>query len=316
MQFKDYYQILGVARDATADDIKKAFRKLARKYHPDVSKEPDAESRMQEINEANTVLSDPEKRAAYDQVGRSYRPGQEFHAPPDWDAGFEFSGSGYSPGDAAGFSEFFAELFGRMGRDGHGFRPRGQAHARAEDHHAKVLLDLEDSFTGAVRQLSLRVPQLDAAGRVVLSTRTLNVRIPQGVFAGQIIRLAGQGAPGAGSVPPGDLLLEVEFRPHPRFQAKGADLYMTLPVAPWEAALGALVTVDLPGSRIKVRVPEGAQSGGQLRVRGKGIPRNPPGDLLLDIKLVLPPANTPKSRQIYEEMARELAFDPRHDAKG
>ncbi len=316
MQFKDYYQILGVPRDATAEDIKKAFRKLARKYHPDVSKEPDAELRMQEINEANTVLSDPEKRAAYDQLGQGFRPGQEFHPPPGWDAGFEFSGTGFSPHEAAGFSDFFAELFGRMGNGTHGFHTQGRFHAGGEDHHAKVLLDLEDSFSGAIQQLSLRVPQFDASGRMALATRTLHVKIPKGVRAGQVIRLAGQGAPGAKGHPAGDLLLEVEFKPHPRWRSHGADLHLTLPVTPWEAALGAIVPVELPDSTLKVRIPEGSQSGRQLLVRGKGIPSNPPGNLLLDIQVVLPPAHTPKARQLYETMARELAFDPRRNGKG
>lgn len=269
MQFKDYYQILGVPHDATAEDIKKSFRKLARKYHPEVSKEPDAELRMQEINEANTVLSDPEKRAAYDQVGQGFRPGQEFHPPPGWDAGFEFSKTGFSSHEAAGFSDFFAELFGHMGSGAHGFQPQGSFHDGGEDHHAKVLLDLEDSFTGAVRQITLRVPQFDASGRVTLSTRTLNARILKGVRAGQVIRLAGQGAPGAKGHPAGDLLLEVEFKPHPRWRSQGADLHSTLPVTPWEAALGAIVPVELPDSTLKVRIPEGSQSGRQLRVRGK-----------------------------------------------
>ena len=312
MQFKDYYQTLGVARDASADDLKKAFRKLARKYHPDVSKEADAELRMKEVNEAYSVLSDPEKRAAYDQLGRGYQPGQDFRPPPDWDAGFEFSGQGFSPHEAAGFSDFFAELFGRMGgahtggRHAHaGFRAQG------EDHHAKVLLDLEDAFHGATRQISLRVPQIDAQGRVTLTTRTLNVKIPKGVHAGQVIRLAGQGAPGMAGGAAGDLLLEVHFRPHGRLHAEGRDLYLTLPLAPWEAALGGIVAVDLPGGSVKVRIPEGAQSGRQLRVRGKGIPGAPPGDLLLDLQVVLPPADSPKARQLYETMAREMAFDPR-----
>ena len=166
MQFRDYYQILGVRRDATDDDIKKAFRRLARRYHPDVSKEPDAEARMQEVNEANTVLSDPEKRAAYDQLGQSFRSGQDFHPPPGWDAGFEFSGKGFSPNEAAGFSDFFAELFGRMGGNAHAFNLRGRVNTRGEDHHAKILLDLEDSFSETVRQITLRMPQLDGAGRV------------------------------------------------------------------------------------------------------------------------------------------------------
>ncbi|MFP5380725.1 MAG: DnaJ C-terminal domain-containing protein [Gammaproteobacteria bacterium] len=310
MQFKDYYQTLGVARDVGADDLKKAFRKLARKYHPDVSREPDAERRMQEVNEAYAVLSDPEKRAAYDQLGRGYQPGQEFRPPPDWDAGFEFSGHGFSPHEAAGFSDFFSELFGHMGA-----APRGARHtgfrAQGEDHHAKVMLDVEDAFSGAPRQISLRMPQVDTQGRVHLATRTLNVKIPRGVHAGQVIRLAGQGAPGLGGGPAGDLLLEVQFRPHPRLRPDGRDLHLTLPLAPWEAALGSVVSVDLPGGAVKVRIPEGAQSGKQLRVRGHGLPGEPPGDLLLDLQVVLPPADTPKARQLYETMARDLAFDPR-----
>ena len=316
MEFKDYYQILGVPRDATAEEVKKAFRKLARKYHPDVSKEVNAEARMQELNEANAVLSDPEKRAAYDQLGRGYQSGQEFQPPPDWDAGFEFSGQGFSPGEAGDFSDFFAELFGRT-RAAHGFNTgqRGHFQARGEDHHAKVLLDLEDAFSGATRQISLRAPRIDAQGRVVLENRTLNVKIPQGVHAGQVIRLAGQGAPGIGSAPAGDLMLEVRFRPHPRFRVQGRDLHLTLPVAPWEAALGAVITVDLPQGSVKVRIPEGAQSGQQLRVRGKGIPGAQAGDLLLDIQVVLPPAGTARARTLYETMARELAFDPRQQGR-
>lgn len=305
MEFKDYYKTLGVARDATAEELKKAFRKLARKYHPDVSKEADAQLRMQEVNEAYAVLSDPEKRAAYDQLGSGHRPGQEFRPPPDWDAGFEFSGRGFSPHEAAGYSDFFSELFGRMGGTHAGFRARG------EDHHAKVLLDLEDAFSGATRQISLRVPQMDARGRVQLVPRTLNVKIPVGVRAGQVIRLAGQGAPGVGGAAAGDLLLEVQFKPHPRFRADGRDLHLSLPLAPWEAALGSVVTVDLPHGSVKVRIPEGAQSGKSLRVRGKGIPGDPPGDLLLDLQVVLPPADTAKARALYETMARELAFEPR-----
>ncbi len=312
MEFKDYYQTLGVARDATAEEIKKAFRKLARKYHPDVSKEADAAQRMSEVNEAYAVLSDAEKRAAYDQLGRGYRPGQDFRPPPDWDAGFEFSGRGFSPHETADFSDFFAELFGRMGGEGAGFHGgRGAFRARGEDHHAKVLLDLEDSFTGATRQLSLKTPKLDASGRVQLETRTLNVRIPSGVREGQIIRLAGQGSPGVSGAPAGDLLLEVHFRPHPRFRPDGRDLHLSLPVTPWESALGAVVTLALPQGSVKVRIPEGSQSGRQLRVRGKGIPGNPAGDLLLDIQVVLPPADDPKARRLYETMARELDFDPR-----
>ncbi len=316
MEFRDYYQTLGVARDATAEDIKKAFRKLARKYHPDVSKEPDADARMKEVNEAHAVLSDPQKRAAYDQLRQGYQPGQEFRPPPDWDAGFEFSAENLSPQEAAQFSEFFSQLFGRMGGGRAGFRTAGAGfQARGEDHQAKVLLELEDSFQGATRQISLRVPKLDAQGRLNLETRTLNVRVPRGVKEGQVIRLAGQGGPGMGGAGAGDLLLEVHFKPHPRLRPEGRDLHMTLPVAPWEAALGAVVAVDLPLGELKVRIPAGAQSGRQLRVRGKGIPGEPPGDLLLDIQVVLPPADSPQARQLYETMARELAFDPRRERR-
>jgi curved DNA-binding protein len=310
LDFKDYYATLGVARDATEDQIKKAFRKLARKYHPDVSKEKDAETRMKEVNEAYTVLSDPEKRAAYDQLGQAYRPGQDFRPPPDWDAGFEFSRSGAPGAEAADFSDFFAELFGRMGgaARGHG---RG-FHAHGQDHHAKILVDLEDAYRGATRQISLRVPKVDESGRVSLDTRTLNVQIPKGLREGQVMRLANQGAPGLGEGKPGDLLLEVHFRAHPRFRVDGRDVHMSLPVAPWEAALGAVIPITLPDSNVlKVRIPEGAQSGRQLRVRGKGIPSDPPGDLLLDVQVVVPPASNARARELYETMARDLAFDPR-----
>ncbi len=316
MEFKDYYKTLDVPRDATVDDIKKAYRKLARKFHPDVSSEPDAEARMQEVNEAYAVLSDPEKRAAYDQIGRGHQPGEEFRPPPDWDAGFEFSSRGFSPSEEAAFSDFFSELFGQMG----GGRARyhtggGEFRARGEDHHAKVLLDIEDAFEGATRQISLRAPRLDAEGRVTVDTRTLNVRIPKGVREGQVIRLSGQGSPGIGGGPAGDLLLEVHFRPHPRYRPDGRDIRVTLPVTPWEAALGAVLSVELPGGSQKVRIPEGAQSGRQLRVRGKGIPGSPPGDLLLEIQVVLPSARNPRAREIYETMARELPFDPRRDER-
>ena len=319
MHFKDYYQTLGVARDATADDIKKAFRKLARKHHPDLSKEAGAEARMKEVNEAYAVLSDPEKRAAYDALGRGYQPGQDFRPPPDWDANFEFSGPGYGA-EAADFSDFFAELFGRMGgrpREGGFGRRETRFEAHGEDHHAKIVLDIEDAWRGASRQISLRVPRTDASGRVVLDTRTLDVRIPQGVREGQLIRLAGQGAPGPGGGAPGNLLLEVHFRQHPRYQANGRDLLVDLPVAPWEAALGSVIPVQLPdGSRLKVRIPAGAQSGRQLVVRGKGIPGNPPGDLELTVRVVLPPADTARAKELYETMARDLKFDPRAASGG
>jgi curved DNA-binding protein len=313
VQFKDYYATLGVARDAGAEEIKKAFRRLARKYHPDVSKEANAEARMQEINEANAVLSDTEKRAAYDALGSGHRPGEEFRPPPDWDAGFEFSRPGSGDGAGADFSDFFAELFGRMGGARHA---RGPRH-RGEDHYARILLDIEDAWQGAARQISLRVPKLDDEGRVVLDTRTLQVQIPKGVREGQLIRLANQGAPGVQGEPSGDLLLEVHLKPHPRFRVEGRDLHIELPLAPWEAALGAVVPVALPdGGELKVRIPPGAQSGRRLRVPGKGVPGATPGDLELTVRVVLPGADTARARELYETMARELGFDPRSSAGG
>lgn len=310
MEFKDYYQTLAVPRSASADEIKKSYRALARKFHPDVSRVKDAEARMKEVNEAYAVLSDPEKRAAYDQLGQAYRPGQEFRPPSDWDAGFEFSGQGFAPGAGTDFSDFFAELFGRMG----GTRPGGREgfKTRGEDHHAKVAIDLKDAWNGGTRQISPRVPRQEADGRVTLTTRTLNLRIPQGVKQGQMIRLAGQGASGVAGGPNGDLYLEVHIRPQRRFRVDGRDLHVVLPVAPWEAALGATIAIDLPaGNSVKVRIPEGAQSGRQLKVKGRGVPGKPPGDLYLEIRVVVPDAKNEQARKIYELMARELAFDPR-----
>jgi len=306
--------MLGVPRGATAEDIKKAYRKLARKYHPDVSKETNADARMKEINEAYAVLSDAERRAAYDQLGQGYQPGQEFRPPPGWDTGFEFSGRGFSQPEAAEFSDFFAELFGGIGGRGARSRPTS---GRGEDHHAKIVIDLEDTFRGATRQISLRVPLVDDGGRVTLGTRVLNVQIPKGLHEGQILRLAGQGGPALGQGKPGDLLLEIHLKPHPRFRVDGRDLYLRLRLAPWEAALGSVIPVELPdGAELKVRIPEGAQSGRQLRVRGKGVPGDPPGDLLLDLQVIVPPAASPQARELYARMARELAFDPRAEKWG
>lgn len=312
MEFKDYYKTLGVSRDATAEEIKKAYRRLARKYHPDVSKETDAEQKMKEVNEANAVLSDPEKRAAYDQLGqgRGFQPGSDFQPPPGWDAGFEFRGQGSNGAQAADFSDFFAELFGKQ--MGAGAR---QAHQRmrGEDHHAKIVLDLEDTYHGATRSLTLRMPKLDSQGRTVLADHMLNVRIPKGVHGGQVIRLAGQGGPGHSGEAAGDLFLEVHFKPHTRYRIENKDIYATLPVAPWEAALGATVKIPVPDGQVEVRVPENSQSGRKLRLKGRGIPAATPGDLYLVLEVVLPPATTPKEREFYQTMAQELAFNPRQN---
>jgi len=310
MEFKDYYEIMGVKRDATQDDIKRAYRKLARKYHPDVSKEARAEERFKELGEAYEVLKDPEKRAAYDQLGSNWKSGQEFRPPPDWDSGFEFRGGGFTPGDSAAFSEFFESLFGRGGSPG--ARAGARAfHARGEDHHAKVLIDVEDAFHGATRVITLQVPELDAQGHVRMRERSLNVKIPKGIKPGQQIRLAGQGAPGVGQGGSGDLYLEVKFKPHALYRFEGNDLYLDLPVAPWEAALGGSAKVRTPGGVVDLTIPAGSAGGRKLRLKGRGIPASPPGDLYVVLKIVLPPADTEQAKAFYREMQDKLAFNPR-----
>jgi curved DNA-binding protein len=315
MEFKDYYKIMGVARDATQDEIKRAYRKLARKYHPDVSKEPDAEQRFKEVGEAYEVLKDPQKRAAYDQLGADWQAGQEFHPPPDWDANFEFSG-GFGGTGRSVFSDFFESLFGRgfNGLDGFGGSRHPGArpfHAQGEDHQAKILIDLEDSFHGATRTLSLQVPVTDQHGHLKIRQRTLNVQIPKGIHQGQQIRLSGQGAPGRDLGKAGDLYLEVEFRPHPLYKVEGRDLYMKLPVAPWEAALGAQVKAPTPLGVIDLKIPAGSTSGRKLRLKGRGIPGPIPGDLYAVLQIVLPPGDSEKAQALYRRMAEELKFNPR-----
>ncbi len=313
MEYKDYYEIMGVSKEATQDEIKRAYRKLARKYHPDVSKEQDAEQKFKEVGEAYEVLKDPEKRAAYDQLGANWQAGQDFRPPPDWDAGFEFSGGGYTPGDSAAFSDFFESLFGQRGFSSAGRGAGGQAgfQMRGEDHHAKILIDLEDAYKGTTRAITLRVPEVDAQGHVRTRERTLNVRIPKGVRQGQQIRLAGQGAPGLGSGPQGDLYLEVEFNPHSFYRVEGRDVFLDLPVAPWEAALGAKVKAPTPDGAVDLSIPAGSVGGRKLRLKGRGIPGRTPGDLYVVLQIALPPANTEKAKALYTKMQQELAFNPR-----
>ncbi len=309
MEFKDYYKIMGVARDATQDEIKRTYRKLARKYHPDVSKEADAEARFKELGEAYEVLKDAEKRAAYDQLGANYKGGQEFRPPPDWNAGFEFSGGGPSGGNGADFSDFFASLFGREFRAGGAGHAPG--HAKGEDHHARILIDLEDTYQGATRTITLRVPAVDAQGHVITKERVLNVTIPRGIREGQHIRLSGQGSAGRGEGKAGDLYLEVEFRIHPIYRVDGRDLYIDLPVTPWEAALGATVKVPTLGGVVELKIPEGSGSGRKMRLKGRGIPGDPPGDCYVILTIALPPANTEAAKELYRKMEKELNFNPR-----
>jgi len=310
LEYKDYYMIMGVDRNATQEDIKRAYRKLARKYHPDVSKEEGAQAKFQEMQEAYEVLRDPEKRAAYDQLGSNWQAGQDFRPPPDWDAGFEFSGDFGGAGESA-FSDFFESLFGQHGRsrartwgDG-GFQGRGQ------DHHAKILVDLEDAFHGATRSVTLQAPTVDASGHVQTRQRTLKVHIPKGIKQGQHIRLAGQGAPYFRGGRSGDLYLEVDFKPHPLYRVEGANLYMDLPVAPWEAALGAKVSVPTPGGTVGLTIAPGSKAGTTLRLRGRGIPAKQHGDLYVTLQIALPPAKDARSRELYERMRDEMSFNPR-----
>jgi curved DNA-binding protein len=315
VDFKDSYKVMGVARDATEAQIKQAYRKLARKFHPDVSKEPDAEARFKEVGEAYEVLRSPEKRAAYDQLGSGPRPGQDFRPPPDFGSGFEFSGG---PSDGGGdYSDFFESLFGRARAGAHRSGRRGFDPGHGEDHHAKVLLDLEASLEGGSRSLTLRVPEIDSEGRISARERVLNVRVPKGILAGQTIRLAGQGAPplaeaqGEAKGKPGDLYIEVEFQPHPLYRVEGRDLYVDLPVAPWEAALGATVKTPTPGGVVDLKIPAGAQAGTKLRLRGRGIPASPPGDLYAVLQIALPKASDDKGKAAYRALAEAMPFNPR-----
>jgi len=313
VEFKDYYKIMNVPADASQAEIKRAYRKLARKYHPDVSKEPDAEEHFKEVNEAYEVLKDPEKRAAYDELRSSWQAGQEFTPPPGWNAGFEFRGGGFTEADASQFSDFFESLFGSespfVHQRGH-YRGRG-FNIRGEDHYAQILISLEDSYHGATRTIRLQVPEYDARGKLVKHTRSLKVKIPRGITEGQHIRLAGQGAPGIGEAPRGDLYLEIKFKPHPIFKVDQRDIYMNLPITPWEAALGAQVKVPTLGGLVDMKVPPGTQSGTKLRLKGRGLPGSPPGDQYVIMQIVTPEAKSEQARRLYEQMARELAYNPR-----
>ena len=313
MEFKDYYNIMGLARSATQDEIKRAHRQLARKYHPDVSKEPDAEARFKEVGEAYEVLRDPEKRAAYDQLGANWKGGQEFRPPPDWNAGFESSGRGFSEREAAEHSDFFESLFRRGFGDGRAGHPGSAAfHAHGEDRHAKIQIDLEDAYHGATRRVMLQVPEVDAQGHVALREHTIEFTIPKGVRAGQHIRLAGQGGPGSGQGQPGDLFLEVEFRPHAHYRVDKHDVYLDLPVAPWEAALGAQIEVPTPSGFVELKIPAGSVEGRKLRLKGRGIPARTPGDFYFVLKIALPLADDEAAQAFYRSMATQFkTFTPR-----
>ncbi len=313
MKYKDYYQILGVARGATEDEIKKAYRRLAHKYHPDVSKEPNAEERFKEIGEAYEVLKDKEKRAAYDRLGQ-HRPGEDFRPPPDWAEQFArgFGRGGFGAGaytEEVDLSDLFGDLFGTARGAGRGakFAMPGQ------DYEAVVQLPLEDAARGTEVSLDLNVPEYDAEGMPRRTPKTIKVRIPKGVTDGQKLRVPGKGGPGMNGGPPGALYLDIKLRPHPLFQPSAHDLYLEVPVTPTEAALGTAIEVPTLEGRVRLKIPAGARSGQKLRLAGKGLPTpdGAHGDLYAVVQVVTPSTLTPKERELYEQLGRLSAFNPR-----
>ncbi|NWN91115.1 DnaJ domain-containing protein [Marinobacter adhaerens] len=321
MDFKDYYAVLGVSESASPEEIKKSYRKLARKYHPDVSKEENADEKFKDLGEAYEVLKDPEKRAEYDQL-RKYgaQADGSFQPPPGWQSASGFGGGGYTDADARQFSDFFEEIFGGrrgaggfsggFGGDAGGFRQN--VRMRGEDVHARLALFLEEVFNGCEKQVSFTVHEADEHGRVVARQKTLNVKIPAGMREGQHLRLKGQGSPGIGGGAPGDLLIEVELAPHPLFSVEGRDVVVTVPITPWEAALGATVTVPTVGSKVNVKVPKGSSSGRKLRLKGKGLPGKHPGDQLVILQITIPEQHSADAEKLYEQLAEaEKAFNPR-----
>lgn len=312
MKFKDYYKTLGVEPDASADDIRKAYRKLARKYHPDRNKESGSEDRFKEIGEAYEVLKDAEKRKQYDQLrAGGWQGGDNFEPPPGWTGSGGFRSAGGQPGGGRGFgefsdfSEFFESLFGGglggMG-GGMGGGARRQARAKGRDVTASVEIDLDTAFHGGKRRISL-----DRDGQ----RQNLEVNIPAGVTPGRKIRLAGQGEPGVGGGPAGDLIMEVRIAPHPLFRLENRDVIIDLPVTPWEAALGAEVRVPTLGGRVTMNIPAGSSSGKRMRLKGRGLPGKPAGDQIVNIKVVVPKPRSDRERELYEALAEESGANVR-----
>ena len=320
MKYKDYYKILGVARDASADDIKKAYRKLARKYHPDVSKEKNAEESFKEVSEAYETLRDPEKRAAFDQLG-SHAAGQEFRPPPDWSqhfapnfgTGSPFDQMGQNAFDDIDLADLLAGLTGRArGRSG------GRAGARegpipGPDYEAMVRITLEQAFHGTEIDLDLSVAEYDERGVAHRVPHRIKVRIPKGVIDGQKLRVPGKGGKGMQGAPPGDLYLDIQVQPHPLFRTSGQDLYVDLPLAPWEAVLGTSVELPTLAGAVSLKVPASTRAGQQLRLAGRGLsrPGGKSGDLFAIVAIVVPTVVNERERSLYRELSESSNFDPR-----
>jgi len=315
MEFKDYYTTLGIDRNATQEEVKRAYRKLARKYHPDINKEDSAEMRFKEIGEAYEVLQDVEKRAAYNKFGKDWKAGQDFKPPPDWDSGFEFNGGGYTETDASQFSDFFESLFGAQGRGGQQDPFAGQQtrySGKGQDLHAKIMIRLEDSYHGSKQSFTLQRPGVDDSGHVVTRPHTLQVTIPKGITDGQQIRLSGQGAPGIGGGTSGDLFLEVAFAKHSHFVPDARNIMLNLPISPWEAALGASVPVPTLGGTVDLKIPPNSQTGKKLRLRGRGLcSAKLSGDQYITLAIMVPKPANDKDKELYNSMKETMSFNPR-----
>lgn len=303
MKFKDYYETLGVARDASVDELKRAYRRLARKFHPDVSKEADAESRFKEVAEAYEVLRDAKKRAAYDNLGAGWSDGQDFTPPEQWSSFFRDGGRSGQV-DFGEFSDFFESL---LNRDEAGFSNVNRADMPGADAQYAIEVTLEEAGCGAEREVRLDPAVAHASAE---RARKLKVKIPVGVTHGQHIRLAGQGCPGPGGRR-GDLFLVVHLKKHRTFKREGRDVHLLLPVTPWEAALGAIVKVPTLTGIVDLKVPAGSNSGRKLRLRGRGLGQNPKGDQLVELAVHTPPARNADDEALYHQFAQQMDFDPR-----
>jgi curved DNA-binding protein len=310
MKYKDYFAILGLERGASEEDVKKAYRKLARKYHPDVSKEKDAEEKFKEVNEAYQTLSDPEKRAAYEQLGR-HRPGEDFRPPPDWGerfgAGAFGSGGGEDFVDLSDLFEQFGMRGARAGGGGRRFSMPGQ------DYEVVANISLEDAARGTEVSLDLSAPEAQPDGSIRRVPKTIRIRVPKGATDGQRMRVPGKGGPGVGDGPPGDLYLDIRLMPHPLFKATDHDLYLEVPVAPWEAVLGGEVEVPTLDGRVKLNVRPGSRAGQKLRLAGKGLPKpkGGAGDLYAVLQIVTPTVLSDREKALYEELSKISSFQPR-----